>query len=99
MIKVWTVCLIAALVFIISVPIILSGKGDKLIISDEVSHFYVIKRLRILMAALSSFAAVFCIIIPFIMIGTFRIDILWITAVFSILVIAIIIMTKTWAKK
>ena len=51
------------------------------------------------MAALSSFAAVFCIIIPFIMIGTFRIDILWITAVFSILVIAIIIMTKTWAKK
>ena len=99
MIKVWTVCIIAALVFIVSVPIIISGKGDKLIVKDEMRHLYVIKRLRILMALLSSFAALFCIVFPFIVIGVWRIDILWIIAVFSILVIAIIIMSKTWAKK
>jgi len=98
MMGLWAISIIMTLVFIASIPFILTGKGDVLIIRDEFKHLYEIKRLRILMAILSLFAAIFCILIPFMVKDNRGNLLLLMTVVFFFLVIAILILVKTWAK-
>ncbi len=98
MIGLWAISIILTLVFISSIPFILSGKGDALIIRDEFKHLYKIKRLRVLMAVLSSFAAVFCILTPFMVKDNRENLLLSITLVLFFMIIVIIILIKTWAK-
>ncbi len=99
MITVWTVSVAFALVFILSVPVILSGKGDNLIATDESKHLFVLKRLRILMAFISFSAALFCIAIPFMIKGNDDMIIFIATVVFASIVLSITLLTKIWAKK
>jgi HD superfamily phosphodiesterase len=99
MIKVWAACVITALIFIVSVPFILSGKADHLIATDEAKLQSDMKRLRILMAILSSTATAFCITFPFLMIGGYEKEMFLMIAALTLFVITIIILSKTWAKK
>ena len=99
MIKVWVACIITALIFIVSVPFILSGKADHLIATDEAKLQSDMKRLRILMAILSSTVTAFCITFPFLMIGGYEKEMFLMIAALTLFVITIIILSKTWAKK
>ena len=99
MIIVWGACIITAIVHIVSVPFILSGKGDNFIAADKAKLQSNMKRLRSLMAILSASAATFCISIPFMMIGGNETMMLLMTAALGILTITIAVLSKTWAKK
>ena len=99
MIALWVACIITSLVFIVSVPFILSGKGDHIIATDEAKLQLNMKRLRILMAVLSSMASSFCVAIPFLMVGRYETEMLMMTAAFALITITIAILSKTWAKK
>ncbi len=98
MIGLWASSIIMTLIFIASIPLIISGKGDIFIIREEFKQLYEIKRLRILMSVFSLFAAFFCILIPF-MVKYNRGNLLqWMIVVFISLIILIIVLVKTWAK-
>jgi len=98
MTSIWVVCILMALIFISSIPMFLCGKGDNFLVKEELRHLYQTERLRILMAALSFFASVFCLSIPFIVKGNFENLLFIMTGGFFILVIVIMILVKTWAK-
>ena len=98
MITLWAVCIFIALVHIIAIPFILRGRMDKVIATNELRCQSDMKRLRILMATLSLFAIAFCISVPLVVNQDPDI-IIWMAVAFFILVIGIVRMTKTWAKK
>ncbi|MBP3251078.1 MAG: DUF3784 domain-containing protein [Prevotella sp.] len=94
--------LVFALLFIVLAIIFLMGKGDMLIagyntMSEEERKEADIRRLRLLMAAISIFTAGFCALMQ-IMADDIRAEIAA-TGVFIVISVLFIILANIWAKK
>lgn len=94
--------IIFSLLFIILAIVFYLGKGDKLIAgyntaSEEERKKVNIQRLRILMSCISIIAAAFCVSMP--IIGNNIQAQLGATAVFMAVIIFVVILANTWAKK
>ena len=90
------------LLFIVLAIVFYLGKGDKLIAgyntaSEEERKKVNIQRLRILMSCISVITAAFCAIMP--TIGNNIQAQIGATAVFMAVVIFVVILANTWAKK
>ncbi|MBR2184697.1 MAG: DUF3784 domain-containing protein [Prevotella sp.] len=90
------------LLFIVLAIVFILGKGDKLIAgyntaSEEERKQINIRRLRILMSGISVITATFCATMP--IIGNNLKAQLGIAAVFIIVIVFVIILANTWAKK
>jgi len=93
---------IFAALFVVLAVVFLMGKGDKLIAgyntaSEEERKEVNIRRLRILMAAISIITAAFCVLLSFI--GEDMKNGLGATIAFVIVTIVFVILANTWAKK
>ena len=91
-----------AIFFIVLAIVFILGKGDKLIAgyntaSEEERKKVNIKRLRILMSGISVITAAFCATMP--IIGNNLKAQLGAAAVFIIVIVFVIILANTWAKK
>ena len=94
--------IIFSLLFIILAIVFYLGKGDKLIAgyntaSEEERKKVNIQRLRILMSCISVITATFCATMP--IIGNNLKAQLGATAVFMAVIIFVVILANTWAKK
>ena len=90
------------LLFIVLAIVFILGKGDKLIAgyntaSEEERKQINIRRLRILMSGISVITATFCATMP--IIGNNIQAQLGVAAVFIIVIVFVIILANTWAKK
>ena len=90
------------LLFIVLAIVFILGKGDKLIAgyntaSEEERKQINIRRLRILMSGISVITATFCATMP--IIGNNLKAQLGIAAVFMVVLVFVIILANTWAKK
>lgn len=90
------------LLFIVLAIVFILGKGDKLIAGyntapEEERKQINIRRLRILMSGISVITATFCATMP--IIGNNLKAQLGIAAVFIIVIVFVIILANTWAKK
>ena len=94
--------IIFAILFVVLALVFLLGKGDMLIAgyntaSEEERQKVNINRLRLLAAIISLFASVYCIV-PFFIPEESSLR-SWITYFFIALIVAMIILANTWAKK
>ena len=94
--------IIFSLLFIVLAIVFYLGKGDKLIAgyntaSEEERKKVNIQRLRILMFCISVISAAFCVSMP--IVGNYMLVQLGIAAVFIIVIVFVIILANTWAKK
>lgn len=94
--------IIFSLLFIVLAIVFYLGKGDKLIAgyntaSEEERKEVNIQRLRILMFCISVISAAFCVSMP--IVGNYLLVQLGIAAVFIIVIVFVIILANTWAKK
>ena len=94
--------IIFSVLFIILAVIFYLGKGDKLIAgyntaSEEERKKVNIQRLRILMSCISVITAAFCVSMP--IVGNNIQAQLGATAVFMAVIIFVVILANTWAKK
>ena len=91
-----------SLLFIVLAIVFYLGKGDKLIAgyntaSEEERKKVNIQRLRILMSCISVITAAFCVSMP--IVGNNIQAQLGATAVFIVVIIFVVILANTWAKK
>ncbi len=94
--------IIFTLIFIVLAIVFILGKGDKLIAGyntapEEERKKVNIHRLRILMSCISVITAAFCVTMP--IIGNNIQAQLGAAAVFIIVIIFVVILANTWAKK
>lgn len=94
--------IIFSLLFIVLAIVFILGKGDKLIAGyntapEEERKKVNIHRLRILMSAISIITAAFCVTMP--IIGNNIQAQLGAAAVFMVVLVFVIILANTWAKK
>ena len=94
--------IIFSLLFIILAIVFYLGKGDKLIAgyntaSEEERKKVNIQRLRILMSCISVITAAFCVSLP--IVGNNIQAQLGAAAVFMAVIIFVVILANTWAKK
>ena len=94
--------IIFSLLFIIFAIVFYLGKGDKLIAgyntaSEEERKKVNIQRLRILMSCISVITAAFCVSLP--IVGNNIQAQLGAAAVFMAVIIFVVILANTWAKK
>lgn len=94
--------IIFSLIFIVLAIVFILGKGDKLIAGyntapEEERKKVNIHRLRILMSCISVITAAFCVTMP--IIGNNIQAQLGAAAVFIIVIIFVVILANTWAKK
>ena len=91
-----------AILFIVLAIVFILGKGDKLIAGyntapEEERKKVNIQRLRILMSGISVITAAFCVTMP--IIGNNIQAQLGATAVFIVVIVFVLILANTWAKK
>lgn len=94
--------IIFSLLFIVLAIVFILGKGDKLIAGyntapEEERKKVNIQRLRILMSCISVITAAFCVTMP--IIGNNIQAQLGAAAVFMVVLVFVIILANTWAKK
>ena len=93
----WVFCIIFALLQVIAVVFLLTGRGEKFLVVEEKRDQYHLDRVRILTIILSISATALSITVPLLINNPKAITLA--SGVCLAVIVIIVILIKTWAKK
>ena len=95
----WVFCIIFALLQVIVVVLLLTGRGENFLVMEKKRDQYHLDRVRILTIILSISAIIFCIFFPLMMTIDNREGVLMVAGAILAVVVIVVILINTWAKK
>ena len=95
----WVFCIIFALLQVIVVVLLLTGRGENFLVMEKKRDQYHLDRVRILTIILSISAIIFCIVFPLMMTIDNRNGVILAAGAILAVAVIIVILIQTWAKK
>ena len=95
----WVFCIIFALLQVIVVVLLLTGRGENFLVMEKKRDQYHLDRVRILTIILSISAIIFCIVFSLMMTIDNREGVLMVAGAILTVVVIVVILINTWAKK